>query len=263
MDYYRVLGVSYSASEEEIKHAFRRLAIKYHPDKNPDPRAESFFKEINEAYDVLGDPEKRRVYDLRLNSPLVDLIQGQAPPRHRDPAYRPARQKVYRKSERENLRELMAEYLPIARKAIFACFFISFSLFVDFILPRQIHEEKIEGTSIRRTYSRNASTTWWVIETSGGHRVDLSFEFSDFFQPGQSVTVHASAFLDIPTRVSVPDHVIPIKNSIYGNFIFAPAALLVISSIGILFRKNIEYGFNFGVISFVILLFTIAIFLIL
>lgn len=263
MDYYQVLGVSYSASEEDIKHAFRRLAIKYHPDKNPDPQAESFFKEVNEAYDVLGDPEKRRFYDLRLSSPLADLVQGQTPPRHRDPAYRPTKQKVYRKSERENLRELMAEYLPVSRKVIFVCFFISFFFFIDFLWPRKIHEEKIERTSIRRTYSRNASTTWWVIETNRGHIIDLSFEFSDFFQPGQFVTVHASAFFDIPTSVGVPDHIIPIKKSIYGNFIFAPAALLLISSIGILLRKNIEYGFNFGVISFVILLFTMAIVLIL
>lgn len=263
MDYYRILGVSHSASEEQIKHAFRRLAIKYHPDKNPDPQAENIFKEINEAYDVLSDPEKRRVYDLRLNNPLVDLVQNQTGPRHRDPAYRPARPKVHRRSERENLRELMAQYLPIAQKVIFGCFFLSFFLFIDFIWPRQIHDEKVERTSLKRTYSRNASTTWWVIETSGNHYIDLPFAFSDSFPPGQSVTIQASTFFDIPTSVAIPSHVIPIKKSIYGNFIFAPAALLIISSLGLLFRKNIEYGFNFGVISFVILLFTIAIFLIL
>lgn len=263
MDYYRVLGVSYSANEAQIKHAFRRLAIKYHPDKNPDPRAESFFKEVNEAYDVLSDPEKKRVYDLRLNNPLADLVQSQTAPRHRDPAYRPASQKVYRKSERENLRDLMKQYLPVAQKAIFVCFAISFGFFIDYVWPRKIHDEKIERTALRRTYSRNASTTWWVIETSGNHQIDLPFEFSESFPPGQSVTIHASAFLDIPTLVSNSDHVIPIKKSIYGNFVFAPATLLILSSLGMFFRRNVEYGFNFGVISFVVLLFTIAIILIL
>ena len=63
-DYYRILGVSKTASAQDIKSAFRRLARKYHPDVNKhEPTAEARFKEINEAYEVLGDPEKRKKYD--------------------------------------------------------------------------------------------------------------------------------------------------------------------------------------------------------
>jgi curved DNA-binding protein len=63
-DYYDILGVGRDADEKEIKRAFRRLARKHHPDVNPgDPEAEERFKEINEAYEVLSDPEKRRKYD--------------------------------------------------------------------------------------------------------------------------------------------------------------------------------------------------------
>ncbi len=63
-DYYKVLGLEKSATAEEIKKAYRKLAVKYHPDKNPDNKAaEEKFKEISEAYDVLGNPEKRKKYD--------------------------------------------------------------------------------------------------------------------------------------------------------------------------------------------------------
>ncbi|HUJ87109.1 MAG TPA: molecular chaperone DnaJ [Burkholderiales bacterium] len=63
-DYYEVLGVNRDASEEEIKKAYRRLAMKWHPDRNPDnPKAEEHFKEANEAYEILTSAEKRAAYD--------------------------------------------------------------------------------------------------------------------------------------------------------------------------------------------------------
>src|SRR5207237_6284601 len=63
-DYYEVLGVARGAHEDEIKRAYRKLAVKFHPDKNPnDPHAEEKFKELGEAYDVLIDADKRAAYD--------------------------------------------------------------------------------------------------------------------------------------------------------------------------------------------------------
>ncbi|HEX7082353.1 MAG TPA: DnaJ C-terminal domain-containing protein [Gammaproteobacteria bacterium] len=62
-DYYKIMGVSRTASPDEIKRAYRRLARKYHPDVSKEPNAEERFKEVGEAYEVLSDPEKRAAYD--------------------------------------------------------------------------------------------------------------------------------------------------------------------------------------------------------
>ncbi len=76
-DYYDILGVSRDADEDEIKKAYRKLAIKYHPDKNPDDKdAEDKFKEATEAYDVLRTPEKRQRYDQYGHAGLEGISSG-------------------------------------------------------------------------------------------------------------------------------------------------------------------------------------------
>ncbi|HEY3289149.1 MAG TPA: DnaJ domain-containing protein, partial [Anaerolineae bacterium] len=80
-DYYKILGVDRNADGEAIKKAFRKLARQYHPDVNKgDKKAEERFKEINEANDVLSDPEKRKVYD-QLGSNYQQYRQNGGDPR--------------------------------------------------------------------------------------------------------------------------------------------------------------------------------------
>src|SRR5690606_35549926 len=78
-DYYKVLGVGRDASADEIKKAYRKLALQYHPDRNPDDKsAEDKFKEVNEAHQVLSDPEKRAKYD-QLGSAYTQWERGGQP----------------------------------------------------------------------------------------------------------------------------------------------------------------------------------------
>jgi len=76
-DHYKVLGVERKASADDIKKAYRKLARQYHPDKNPgDAKAEARFKQISQAHDVLGDPDKRKEYDRQLSNPFSNVGRG-------------------------------------------------------------------------------------------------------------------------------------------------------------------------------------------
>ena len=76
-DYYKILGVNSESSDSEIKKAYRGLSMKYHPDRNAgNLQAEEKIKEINQAYEILGDKDARRRYDLSKNNPFINFTNN-------------------------------------------------------------------------------------------------------------------------------------------------------------------------------------------
>lgn len=141
-DYYKILGVSRSASAEEIKKSYRKLALQYHPDRNSDPSAEAIIKELNVAYDVLGDEVKRNAYNYRIDHKKTNTSSSKRKP-HRSqnpPVYR----KNYKKKE---------PVFPFAEWAHMAKFFSAFVLLycsmlsLDYFLAKEYKNLKVDYMS--------------------------------------------------------------------------------------------------------------------
>jgi hypothetical protein len=246
-----VLGLTSTASALEIKTRFRQLVVQYHPDKNSSPGAASRIREINEAYDVLGDPNKKIQYDYR-RSNLV--FQQQSTPVHRDPAYHRAR--THRRPTVSSQYLMMQQCMPFVTKLIyFALVFCAF-LTLDFVLPRKVQEEIVvdKRSHIARTRGRSYHSSD-IIYTNKGTTFEIDLESTGPLTDGKVIFVSYTRIQNIPIRVA--DGVffsVRVPVTIFGNFIFAPIILLILSLLGYYFRKNVNMAFNLGTTIFFILL---------
>lgn len=254
-DYYQVLGVNPAASAAEIKRAYRQLAVLYHPDKNPDPQVEQFFKEVNEAYDVVGDDAKRRQYDYRRQHPFITIVQEQAPETrpHRDPAYR-RRRPVNPSKQNPNRIQLIKQYLPYFKWLIWTGMMLTSFLLVDYILPITESYEKVLGISVRRHSSGTYSNV--VLKTSTSTIV--LDEGSNDFSMASEIIIHRTPILKVKLDVFNPQSGNHISlGSIYGPVSIIPIALFITSLVGIIRREHVEYAFNISIVNGVLIIIVI------
>ena len=249
-DYYQVLGLNSSATAAEIKIQFRKLVLQYHPDKNSSPAAASRIREINEAYDVLGDPDKKIQYDYSRNN----LVFQHSSTPHRDPAYRRAR--PYRRPTVSNQYLMMQQCLPYVTKLIyFALFFCAF-LMLDLVLPKKIQEETVVDKRSYITRGRGRSYhSSDIVYTNKGTEFQIDLENTRPLEDGKVIFVSYTRIQNIPVRVADGAYFsVRVPATIFGNFIFAPIILLILSVLGFYFRKNVSMVFNLGTTIFFILL---------
>lgn len=250
-DYYKILGVSRSASAEEIKRSYRKLALQYHPDRNNDPSAEEMIKDLNAAYDVLGDEVKRNNYHYRLDNKKTTYTSTS-----KRYAYRPQNSPPYKKYSQKKERNF-----PFPEWAHTARFFSSFVLLyccllsLDYFIATEYKNLKIKYMdSVKRGGQRNYS-----IESSE-LKFDLSLEIP-VIGDGDTLNVLITPLFGIVKKCSV------LRNnsdlglrvvSIYSPMFFVVIAAMVLAVLS--YRtKSSEQSLIFSVAScffFVIILLT-------
>ena len=248
-DYYQTLGIPRQANTTEIKKAFRKLAIAFHPDRNPSKEAESFIKEIIEAYEVLDDPAQRARYDNLLTDSVPDSAK-QAPP-HRDPRYRRRAPNPNYKSPQQEIMEMMQANMHYSLFISWCAVLFSLLIVFDFFLP-PIQQTEVITAYAKHPYHNESNR----FTTDKGNEFNIGRNDLNKLRGGESITVSYSHWLEVPLsfRNSQNHKVVKIPATIYGNFIFAPAFMLAFSVTGVVYRKGVLFRFNLGVVNFILMI---------
>jgi hypothetical protein len=245
-NYYETLGVPVQANEQEIKRAYRKLVVAFHPDKNPSIEAGIIIKEINEAYEVLGDSEKRSHYDLELANPYARDPRA----RHRDPAYRRKYQPGYKPPPpKPSARmELMKQSLGVMRVICFFGMFCSFAFAADYFLPPVIVRERviIDMHEIRKLLPNNTGD---LLVTTKGHHFPAQFSELKYFPEASRVKIYTSRIFSLLICVESEAGEYQINNlaTIYRNFSFGPIVLFLFSFAALVGRRGLEFRFTIGI----------------
>jgi curved DNA-binding protein CbpA len=248
-DYFAVLGVEPGCSTAELKRAYHRLALKYHPDRNPDPEAVSKFQQIQEAYDILSEPSKNGGFSS-------DVSPQQTEGRYRDPAYR-KKSKPFRGSaekEEEELNALIQRSLPILGWLPKISLSLLLFLAIDYSLPPKLLKDQI----IDRFALRNTFT----IKTRDGHSFDFSLPNGRPFLRNDDILITVSPIFSILRSVSTGDesYQLPRVASVFGSFSFAPILLAIFSFLGLRSLWEVQVLFKIHVATALLLVLNLSLF---
>lgn len=264
-NYYDTLGVPRQANQDEIRKAYRKLAVKYHPDQNAAHDAHQQFTRINEAYQVLKDPLKRRLYDARFRA-----LERYSRPHYYDAnAAQPYYTHTYRPPAHPHpLKENELDpYVPYVRAASAIAIALSMLLLLDYVLASYSAERLVKRIEYRFTWVGNYSA--FVFDGKDELLVDI--EKSKNLYAGDAFRLRTTPLFGIHTRVKVTQRgkFSPKEGlkqqfyphyGIYNVFLFFGLGLVISGLCGLLIHKE-KSGilFNFGLLSLLLTFITIFI----
>jgi len=252
-DYYKILNIDRHATEQQVKKAYRELALKFHPDKSHFQDAHQKFTEINEAYQVLGRKNSRENYNFLFDYEQLNKFRVKAESTFTtvsdwgQEVKRKARQykhPAYARSKEDDID--LRPYVKSVRIVSVLSFLFTFLVILDYFLPKDAFEQTVQ-TKLT-TYK---STNTIVIATED-FQFPLSYSYSKLIHSGDKATISLSPIFRIQYNMAVDtgldSYVFKPHYSIYNVFSFFLIILLATSYIGIFQKKeNPELIFSAGV----------------
>ncbi len=250
-DYYKILQLNRNATQVEIKRAYRRLAMQYHPDRNPDIKSQRFFVEISEAYRILSNPERKKHYDDLLNNKHKRISYTYQTARERAQARARAYADLRKRRQEAKKEETRKYFQKHLRKTMLACLIVTiFSnlLIFDYLLPSRLVYEPVI-----RKYTTTLSPGSVIIETQSC-RVPIGRGAIDkYIFPGHPVHLEVTPLFNTVKRVNIrsSDKIMwaPPHFSIYSVWVFTLIIIFVTSHLGLFFFKSEEQIFNLAFVS--------------
>lgn len=244
------MGLNTFAHIQEVKRAYRKLALQFHPDKNHSAEAASIFVEVNEAYEILGDPQRKFEYD--------QLLQGVPVPNqtfttHRDPRFRRGPVAEESGSTRKEVLDAMRTYIHYAVMFSRVALLFSLVLITDYSLPPEKVREEVTGKRIKQESRYSQSSQ---LSLQDGEVITLKKEIAREFDRGSIITVHNTAMFSVPLVLEneTTGFKAKVPVSIYGNFKFLPLIMLITSLLGTFWWKGVEFRFNLGIVNILLIL---------
>ena len=219
-DYYRILEVQGTATQAEIRKAYYRKAHLFHPDKTSDPQHHHIFLDLNEAYEILGDKQKREVYHYRWvnfhNPPKAKVYTGTTTQTTTQPQNRRNAQPYYTKRYQNYTRPTYQEYEPFLRRVCQLVLIISGLILLDKLLAVPYLNETILDYAI--THSKQNHSLWIFTEHTKFRAPSMAYgDFS--LMPGQKINVWQTPLFRQITRISFENgNWVENQGGIYHNF---------------------------------------------
>jgi hypothetical protein len=279
-DYYHILGIPGSASQTEIKKAYYKLAHQFHPDKNPNAAQHQKFVEINEAYETLGDKQKRQLYHFRwVNfktnpkpvTPPPRTAQRSAqprPPQPRSTATRPTGSRRSYAAPKYGFKrsDQYLEYEPILKKVCKICLLLSAILILDRLFAYELKQETVLQFATNNVAGNRSAEPRYEITTTNTH-FGVSIEVAKvlYLDVGNHIDVVKTPLLQEEIKIRFLGNVFSVNGaSIYHNFFFLVVLQIIFAAAG-LYRKfswftRMNYGILAGIagaLTIIIILFSL------
>lgn len=266
--YYEILGIEKDASPKQVKQAYRKLALLWHPDRNPTPEANSQFHEINQAYQILSNPEQRKIYDYWLNhtyldyEALVNVNQNEENQHATEESFFNHKHRHHRRKNNQTTNSEKKTYLftrrtiNIAKVVNIAGFLFCITLLFDTILPSQVIKQ-----TVTNRHASNIPEYCDVVNTQNFTIViNRDIAYSSVYS-GKTMYVKVTPVLKRIKAISIKEFgkIVTIKPyyGIYSSFVFFILLMIASSVNGIFFERKGEHVVSSAILSIILFVLTL------